>query len=135
MELHALKPVGRLDKYSSGLLLMTNDGALTQQLTHPSHQKIKIYEIELRAPLAALHHQMLNDHGVQLEDGLSKLQLERLDETNNKRWRVTMHEGRNRQIRRTFAALGYDVVKLHRAHFGPYKLGKLDAGQWRSLEP
>lgn len=119
-EYHNLKPIGRLDKDSSGLLLLTNDGTLANELTHPRYAKTKIYEVELDKPLAPLHQQMISDHGIQLQDGLSKLQLEKID--GDKQWRVTMQEGRNRQIRRTFAALGYTVTKLHRTHFGKYAL-------------
>jgi 23S rRNA pseudouridine2605 synthase len=132
-ELHHLKPIGRLDKDSSGLLLLTNDGKLAHELTHPSFQKTKIYEIELDKPLQPLHRQMIVDHGVMLEDGNSKLQLERLEEGNNKKWRVTMHEGRNRQIRRTFQSLGYEVKKLHRTHFGKYQLLDLLPGKIKRL--
>lgn len=121
-ELHHLKPVGRLDKDSSGLLVLTNDGQLAQELTHPSHHKIKIYEVRLSKPLEPLHRQMISDHGINLDDGNSRLQLERLEENDDKHWRVTMHEGRNRQIRRTFAALGYTVTQLHRIQFGQYQL-------------
>lgn len=117
-----LKPVGRLDKDSSGLILLTNDGDLANKLTHPSYQKQKVYEIVLDSPLQPLHRQMISDHGIQLDDGPSKLQLERLKEGDDKRWKVTMSEGRNRQIRRTFAALGYTVTKLHRTQFGAYML-------------
>ena len=124
-----LNPVGRLDKDSSGLLLLTNDGQLAHELTHPSRQKIKIYEVRLDTPLQPLHRQMIHDHGLMLEDGLSKLQLERLQDGNDKAWTVTMYEGRNRQIRRTFDALGYTVETLHRTHFGPYTLGSLGLGQ------
>lgn len=120
--LQELKPVGRLDKDSSGLLLLTNNGALAHQLTHPSFQKVKIYQIELDQPLQPLHRQMINDMGIQLDDGSSQLGLERLEEGNDYRWRVIMHEGRNRQIRRTFAALGYTVTSLHRTSFGAYHL-------------
>lgn len=130
-ELHHLKPVGRLDKDSSGLLLLTNDGQLAQELTHPSHHKTKVYEITLDKPLQPLHRQMMSDHGIQLDDGNSKLLLERLAENDDHAWRVTMHEGRNRQIRRTFAALGYTVTKLHRTHFGTFLLDGLESGQWR----
>lgn len=126
----SLKPIGRLDKDSSGLLLLTNDGQLAFELTHPSRQKIKIYEVALDKPLQPLHRQMINDHGLQLEDGLSKLQLERLHDDDDKQWRVTMHEGRNRQIRRTFAALGYTVTGLHRINFGHYSLGNLKGGEY-----
>jgi 23S rRNA pseudouridine2605 synthase len=121
-ELHHLKPVGRLDKDSSGLLLLTNDGDLAEQLTHPSHHKVKLYEARLDKPLAPLHRQMISDIGIQLEDGPSKLALERLQEGSDTAWRITMHEGRNRQIRRTFAALGYSVTKLHRTTFGSHTL-------------
>jgi 23S rRNA pseudouridine2605 synthase len=120
-EYHHLKPVGRLDKYSSGLLLLTNDGQLAHELTHPSNQKTKVYEVKLNIPLQPLHQQMISDYGIQLEDGLSKLGLERLDDSRSI-WRVTMHEGRNRQIRRTFIALGYSVQLLHRISFGKYSL-------------
>ncbi|HSX33538.1 MAG TPA: pseudouridine synthase [Candidatus Saccharimonadales bacterium] len=127
-DLQQLQPIGRLDKNSSGLLLFTNDGQLAYQLTHPSFQKIKIYEVLLDKPLAALHHQLICDIGVTLEDGPSKLALEKLDQSATA-WRVIMHEGRNRQIRRTFAALGYDVQKLHRTQFGDYQLAGLASGE------
>lgn len=131
-ELHHLKPVGRLDKDSSGLLLLTNDGQLAQELTHPKYQKTKVYEIRVSQPLAPLHRQMISEHGIQLSDGPSKLLLERLQEGNDNEWKVMMREGRNRQIRRTFAALGYGTTKLHRTHFGTYSLGTLPSGQWRA---
>ncbi|HSX17100.1 MAG TPA: pseudouridine synthase [Patescibacteria group bacterium] len=120
--MHKLKPVGRLDKESSGLLLLTNDGPLAQQLTHPSYQKTKIYEVTLAKPLEPLHRQMIQDHGVLLDDGVSKFELARLHDGDDTAWRVTMQEGRNRQIRRTFSAVGYSITKLHRTHFGPYHL-------------
>ena len=132
-DMHSLKPVGRLDKDSSGLLLLTNDGQLAQELTHPSHRKQKIYEVTLSQPLQPLHRQMISDHGLQLTDGLSKLELERLQDGNDKAWRVQMHEGRNRQIRRTFASLGYNITKLHRTHFGNYTLGTLRSGTYQEV--
>lgn len=129
-DLHELKPVGRLDKDSSGLLLLTNDGQLAQELTHPSHQKTKRYEVTLDKPLAPLHRQMISDYGVTLDDGPSKLQLGRLRDGDDQSWEVVMSEGRNRQIRRTFAALGYDVVHLHRTGFGTYMLNNLALGEY-----
>jgi 23S rRNA pseudouridine2605 synthase len=120
---HTLKPVGRLDKDSSGLLLMTNDGDLANQLTHPRYSKSKTYEIILDKPLQPLHQQMVADHGIKLDDGISKLNLQKL--SSDKEWQVTMSEGRNRQIRRTFEALGYRVTMLCRTGFGPYKLSQL----------
>jgi len=131
-EYHALNPVGRLDKNSSGLLLLTNDGLLANDLTHPSRRKVKVYEVMLGRPLEPLHHQMISDHGLMLEDGLSRLQLDRQTPGDDTRWIVTMHEGRNRQIRRTFAALGYAVRTLHRTQFGPYILGGLPEGSVRA---
>jgi pseudouridine synthase len=126
-EYQSLKPVGRLDKDSSGLILLTNDGQLAQELTHPKYAKTKIYEISLDKSLEPLHQQMISDYGVQLEDGSSKLALEKLNDFGHD-WRVTMHEGRNRQIRRTFAALGYNVINLHRTAFGHYSLANLNSG-------
>lgn len=131
---HTLKPVGRLDKDSSGLILLTNDGELANQLTHPRYAKTKVYEIKLDKPLEPLHQQMISDHGIELDDGNSRLHLEKKDES-GKDWQVTMHEGRNRQIRRTFAALGYEVTKLHRLQFGEYGLNGLLPGRQRQLDP
>lgn len=134
---HNLKPVGRLDKNSSGLLLLTNDGQLAYELTHPSRQKTKIYKVMLDKSLEPLHQQMISDFGVQLDDGPSKLQLQKLDtrekQIPNSYFQVTMSEGRNRQIRRTFSALGYTVTYLHRTHFGPYDLSNLTPGNFKEL--
>ena len=124
-----LKPVGRLDKDSSGLILLTNDGNLANQLTHPRYSKVKVYEVELNAPLQPFHHQLIADQGVRLFDGVSKFQLSKLDSARH--WQVTMTEGRNRQIRRTFDSLGYKVTRLHRIQFGDYKLGQLAQGRFR----
>lgn len=132
-EYHSLKPVGRLDKESSGLILLTNDGDFAYEMTHPKFYKTKIYEVSLDAPLAPLHQQMISDHGIQLEDGPSQLSIERTDDT-REHWIVTMHEGRNRQIRRTFAALGYTVTKLHRTDFGKYSLGDIQPGVFSITE-
>ncbi|MDO4872364.1 MAG: pseudouridine synthase [bacterium] len=118
---HSLKPVGRLDKDSSGLILLTNDGDFAFRMTHPKFRKIKEYLVEIDQPLAPLHQQMIADFGVNLPDGKSQLGLERLDEPRRK-WKVIMSEGRNRQIRRTFAAVGYEVKALHRTVFGAYTL-------------
>lgn len=132
-ELHALKPVGRLDKDSSGLLLLTSDGGLANQLTHPSHQKRKVYEVTLDKPLQPLHRQLIAERGIQLDDGRSQLGLERHTDGDDTRWIVTMHEGRNRQIRRTFSALGYTVTTLHRTSFGQYILEDMATGNYRSV--
>lgn len=128
-----LNPVGRLDKDSSGLLLMTDDGQLAQQLSHPKYEKTKVYEVTLNHPLPALSRQIISDHGVMLEDGRSRFQLERIKDGDDTAWRITMHEGRNRQIRRTFSALGFTVTKLNRTHFGSYHLDGLASGKFRIL--
>ena len=129
--LHHLKPVGRLDKDSSGLILLTNDGDFAHQMTDRSFYKIKRYLVTLDQPLQPLHRQMINDFGVQLPDGPSRLTLERQHEGDDHRWIVQMSEGRNRQIRRTFAALGYTVTKLHRTDFGSYTLGDIKRGEFQ----
>ena len=128
----ALKTVGRLDKDSTGLILLTDDGDLAHQLTHPSFDKTKEYIVELDHALAPLHQQMISDFGINLDDGPSQLLLERLNDERTK-FNITIHEGRNRQIRRTFAALGYQVKSLHRTTFGPYTLGDLASGKWSAL--
>lgn len=126
---HHLNPVGRLDKDSSGLLLITNDGELANQLTHPRYSKQKTYLVQLDKALKVHDQDAIADKGVVLEDGMSKLGLTPLDGT-HKHWQVTMREGRNRQIRRTFAALGYKVTSLHRTHFGDYELKDLKSGEF-----
>ena len=121
---HNLKPVGRLDKDSSGLLLLTDDGDLAHEMTHPKFYKTKVYEVELDHPLEPLHQQMISDHGITLEDGVSKFMVQKEDA----HYVITMSEGRNRQIRRTFDALDYTVTRLHRIQFGSYHIGDLAAG-------
>lgn len=132
--LRKLKTVGRLDRDSSGLIIMTDDGDFAHQMTHPKFSKNKFYEIELDRELEPLHQQMINDYGVNLEDGNSQLNLSRLSDDNRTQWQVSMHEGRNRQIRRTFAALGYTVIGLHRIQFGPYALNDLAEGSYLTVE-
>lgn len=130
---HTLKPVGRLDKDSSGLLLLTDDGDFAYRMTHPKFYKTKQYIVTISPALAPLHQQMINDFGIHLDDGPSKLTLEKLTDDRTT-WRVTMHEGRNRQIRRTFAALGYTVTSLHRTEFGDYALGTLKEGEYQEVQ-
>ena len=128
-----LKTVGRLDKNSSGLILLTDDGDFAFRMTHPKFLKTKVYTVELDRALEPLHQQEIADFGIRLEDGISKLGLTRLNDERT-RFEVLMTEGRNRQIRRTFAALGYVVVKLHRKSFGKYQLGELKPGEFREIE-
>lgn len=129
-ELHHLKPVGRLDKDSSGLLLLTDNGDLAHELTHPKFAKLKKYEVTLNKPLK-VHDFELLDNGVKLTDGLSRLTVKPTDDP--KKYLIKMHEGRNRQIRRTFSALGYTVVDLHRTHFGDYSITSLASGSHKNI--
>jgi 23S rRNA pseudouridine2605 synthase len=114
-------------------MVLTDDGVLANSMMHPRYQKIKLYEVTLNTALQPLHQQMIVDHGVQLDDGPSKFHLEKIDKAGNQ-WLVTMSEGRNRQIRRTFLALGYTVTKLHRTKFGEYALDELQSGQYKPIK-
>lgn len=127
------KTVGRLDKDSSGLLILTNNGDFSHSMTHPKFLKNKTYVVNLDKPLEPFHHQMIVDYGINLADGLSKFQLEKIKDS-PKTWQISMSEGRNRQIRRTFQALGYKVTKLHRTGFGPYLLNDLKSGTYEEFK-
>lgn len=131
-EYQKLKTVGRLDKDSSGLILLTNDGDFAFEMTHPKFHKEKVYEVELDRPLEPLHQQMISDFGVMLEDGPSKFTVIKIE---GKKYTVILSEGRNRQIRRTFAALGYKVTALHRTQFGKYQLSGLESGKCAIIKP
>lgn len=137
-----LKTVGRLDKNSSGLILLTNDGDFSFKMTHPSFEKTKVYHVELDRSVEPIHQQIIADFGIELSDGISQLGLTRLEQneflgktkipqkTGERRlFEVSMNEGRNRQIRRTFDALGYKVKTLHRVKFGNYSLGNVKPGE------
>ena len=130
-----LKTVGRLDKDSSGLILLTNDGDFAYQMTHPKFRKTKVYQVKLDKALEPLHQQLINDFGIDLPDGLSKFTVMR-DERHDdrKHFIVTLSEGRNRQIRRTFAALDYKVIRLHRTNFGKFGLDGLKEGEFVEIE-
>ncbi len=131
-DMHTLKPVGRLDKHSSGLILLTNDGDFAHQMTHPKFSKVKVYRVILSKPLEPLHQQMISDYGIEIGDGTSKLGLERMNDERTK-WTITMSEGRNRQIRRTFAALGYETESLHRTSFGKFSDAGITRGSYRTV--
>lgn len=130
--LRKLKPIGRLDKDSSGLLLMTDDGQLSYQLTHPSFKKTKVYEVRLDKELTPEDFEKITKNGVQLHDGISKFGLDYMNDKNYE-WKVTMTEGKNRQIRRTFGSLDYKVARLHRVRFAEYELGGLPSSQFKQL--
>jgi 23S rRNA pseudouridine2605 synthase len=127
-----LNSVGRLDKDSSGLLILTNDGGLHNKLAHPSYKKEKVYEVLLDKSLK-IDDELIINRGVKLQDGISKLTLTCLAD-NRMFWKIVMSEGRNRQIRRTFKHLDYSVTKLHRTQFGSYTLDKLPYGKFKQIE-
>jgi len=127
-----LNSIGRLDKNSSGLILLTSDGQLANKLTHPSYEKIKVYEVKLARPLTISDKDKIISGKIVLSDGVSKFKLSTLNQ-DNMVWLIEMKEGRNRQIRRTFEALNNKVTKLNRTRFGDYTLGKLRPGEYREI--
>ncbi len=131
-DLKHLNPVGRLDKETTGLLLLTNDGDLAHRLTHPSFDVEKVYRVRLDRALGPADKKKL-EKGVVL-DGKSTLPC-RIGGRGAADIQVTIHEGRKRQIRRMFALLGYAVEELKRVRHGPLVLGDLKPGSWRRLTP
>lgn len=129
-----LYPVGRLDYDSEGLLLLTNDGEMMQHLLHPSHEVPKCYLCRVSNQVTEEELRRLRQ-GVMIEGRLTSPAEVRLVryETFASVVLVTIHEGRNRQVRRMFEAIGHEVVALRRVGFGPIKLGDLPRGMWRHL--
>jgi len=126
-------PVGRLDKDSTGLLLLTNDGDLTKKLTHPKYNKKKIYHVFLNKELDKKDAESLVA-GIELEDGFMKFDTVAYPDPKSKKdIGVEIHSGRNRIIRRMFARLGYDVLKLDRVYFAGLTKKDLKRGKWRFL--
>ncbi len=124
-------PAGRLDKDTSGLLLLTNDGTLVQKLIHPSFQKEREYIIETERPLLEADLKKLRA-GVMLEDGFSQFQ--QVERAGKRSLKVILIEGRKRQIRRTLETLDLPIRRLHRIRFGSLRLSNLSEGQWRDLK-
>jgi 23S rRNA pseudouridine2605 synthase len=128
-----LYPVGRLDADTTGLILLTNDGALAHRLTHPSFEVPRTYRARVRhPPLKEAELRALRE-GIELEDGMTapaqvrKLAADRLE--------LTIHEGRKHQVKRMCAAIGHPVRELERIAFGPLRLGGLEPGEHRRLTP
>ena len=131
-----LRPVGRLDKDSEGLLLMTDDGAFINLLTHPSGGVGKLYWVTVH-PRATEEQVIQMSSGVVLDDGVKTQPCVIhvvTDEPELTVMEITLYEGRNRQIRRMCAAVGLEVVRLKRSAEGPVKLGMLQPGEWRELK-
>ena len=129
-------PVGRLDVDTTGLLLLTNEGDLAHGLAHPSSEVEKVYQATVRGRPSATVIQQLRT-GVQLEDGPTAPARVRLLRVGDRAStvEVAIHEGRNRQVRRMFDAVGHRVLALHRSHYGPVALGELPRGTTRPLRP
>jgi len=125
-------PVGRLDRNSEGLLLLTNDGEMTHRLLHPGYKVSKTYRARLDRPFEEKHFETLVT-GVPLDDGVTAPCRARFGPGDGDRIEIQIREGRKRQVRRMFEALGYDVKTLKRVQFGPLKLGELRRGEWRLL--
>ena len=129
-----LYPVGRLDYDSEGLLLLTNDGALTERLLHPSHQVDKTYLARVTGRVSQDTLRLLRQ-GVMLDEHKTSPAKARIvkQEALATLVLITIHEGRNRQVRRMFEAAGHQVLQLRRVRFGPLELGELRRGEWREL--
>jgi len=128
-----LRPAGRLDQDSSGLLILSDDGDFIQQLTHPGRGKAKTYRLQLAQPLTKEEADRL-EAGVALADGPSRVRVTGRD-ADGRTITVQIAEGRNRQLRRTFGAIGNGIISLERVAIGPYRLGDLPPGQWREFKP
>ena len=125
-------PVGRLDADTTGALLLTNDGPLAHRLAHPRYGVEKVYEAEVEgdpgeAALRALREGVELDDGRTAPAGARRLGPGRIE--------ITLHEGRNRQVRRMCEAVGHPVVRLHRSAYAGLTLDGLEPGEWRALEP
>ncbi len=131
-----LFPVGRLDRDTTGLLLMTNDGELAFRLTHPKFEVKKRYHAVVKGVVTKEEISML-EKGVQLEEGKTapcKIEIEKVSPRDTSLF-VTIHEGKKRQIRRIFDRIGHFVFQLERLNYGPLVLGDLRWGQKRELKP
>jgi 23S rRNA pseudouridine2605 synthase len=131
-----LFPVGRLDRDTEGLVLMTNDGALAHVLLHPSHETEREYRVTVKGRVSAATLRRLAE-GIVLEEGLTapaRTGRARYDaESDTSRFTLTLIEGRKRQIRRACESLGHRVVRLLRVRMGPLQLGRLPKGEARLL--
>lgn len=125
-------PVGRLDRNTTGVLLLTNDGDMASKLTHPKYNKKKIYHVSLDKALTRVHFDEILA-GLQLEDGLIEVDELHYLEDKNDELGVEIHSGRNRIVRRIFESLGYKVMKLDRVYFSGLTKKNLSRGKWRFL--
>ncbi|MCI8361814.1 MAG: rRNA pseudouridine synthase [Clostridia bacterium] len=131
-----LLPVGRLDMYTSGALMLTNDGDFIYRVTHPKHEIEKTYNVTLRGIIESTQIEEL-EKGVKIEDYITKpakVKILKIDnEKNISRIQITIHEGKNRQVRKMCEAVGKKVLALHRAKIGFLDVKDLKIGEWRYL--
>jgi 23S rRNA pseudouridine2605 synthase len=126
-------PVGRLDRDTTGLLLITNDGDLAKKLSHPSHEVRKDYHVTLNKAISLTEIEKIKE-GLVLEDGLAKVKdVAYLHPDNSKEIWVALHIGKNRIVRRLFEHLGYDVVRLDRVYYAGLTKKNLGRGKYRAL--
>jgi len=126
-------PIGRLDRNTSGVLLFTNDGDLAQKLSHPKNEMKKIYHVGLDKPLTKQHFEKIMG-GVELEDGLARVdEMAYADPKDKTQIGLEIHSGKNRIVRRIFAALGYDVKTLDRVMYAGLTKKNVQRGNWRFL--
>lgn len=135
---YRLYPMGRLDYDSSGLLLLTNDGDLMQRIIHPKYEVEKTYEVTIDGLIKENEIEKLRN-GVKIDDYISGKAKVVLKKQNTNKYisflTVTIHEGKNREVRKMFASLGYKVIKLHRIKEANIELGNLKSGEYRRLKP
>jgi pseudouridine synthase len=126
-------PVGRLDRDTTGILLLTNDGELANVLMHPKHEIKKSYKVSIDKPITREHAIDLKK-GIRLSDGKTEpAEIYIIPNTKNLDIGIIIHEGRNRQVRRMFESLGYEIKKLDRIAYGDISYEGLKKGQWRLL--
>ncbi len=130
-------PVGRLDMYTSGTLILTNDGDFVYQLTHPKHEITKTYNATIAGKITQEEVEMLRN-GVKIEDYITrpaKVKILKIEEQKNiSRLEITIHEGKNRQVRKMCEAIGKKVIALHRSKIGDLHVKDLKLGTWRYLK-
>lgn len=133
----SILPVGRLDMYTSGAIILTNDGEFIYKITHPKYEIEKTYNVTLKGKITDEDVQKLRD-GVEIEDytsGKAKVRILKIDEGKNiSRLEITIHEGKNREVRKMCDAVGKKVLALHRSKIGNIGVKDIKLGQWRYLK-
>lgn len=133
---YSVVPVGRLDMYTSGAIILTNDGDFVYKVTHPKNEVEKTYNVTVKGIVSNDDVKQL-ENGVEIDDyisGKAKIKILKIDEQKNiSRIQITIHEGKNREVRKMCSAIGKNVVALHRSKIGNVDLKGLKIGEWRYL--